>query len=224
MNLAQLLVRASRTLPDRAAVRLGDHDVLSYGQLAQRSAGLGTGFRDRVGLTPGDRVLILMANESAYLEALFACWWGGFTAVPVNAKLHPREVSFILRDSDAGLVLTSAGLREVAGDALIASAKDCPVLVSGDADWERLALSQETGSVFPSEAHDPAWLLHQRYDRNAQGRRALPSQSDDDDRRLSKRRRPDYGSGFDHPRGTDVTRLRPLRAAARRRDGGSRGP
>ena len=53
------------------------------------------------GLAAGDRVAIVSRNHPAYLEALFACWWAGLIAVPVNAKLHPKELAWVLDDSGA---------------------------------------------------------------------------------------------------------------------------
>ena len=35
----------------------------------------------------------------AYLELLYGIWFCGAAAVPINAKLHPREAAFIIADS-----------------------------------------------------------------------------------------------------------------------------
>ena len=53
------------------------------------------------GLAPGDRVAIVSRNVPEYVEILFGCWWAGLIAVPVNAKLHPKELAFILANSGA---------------------------------------------------------------------------------------------------------------------------
>ena len=49
----------------------------------------------------GDRVALAMTNCPEFYEVLFACWHAGFTAVPMNAKLHPKEFAYILEDSGA---------------------------------------------------------------------------------------------------------------------------
>jgi len=110
VNLAQLLVRAARVHPDRPAVLLGDQPLLSYRELAERAARLAGHLRDGLGLQPGDRVAIYMSNHVAYLELLYAAWWAGLAVVPINAKLHPREVEFILGDAGAAVLFTSQDL------------------------------------------------------------------------------------------------------------------
>jgi long-chain acyl-CoA synthetase len=65
------------------------------------SVALPPGWRQR--LKPGDRVGLVMKNCPAYLELMFACWHAGLVAVPINAKLHPKELEFILIDSGARL-------------------------------------------------------------------------------------------------------------------------
>jgi len=42
-----------------------------------------------------------MKNCPEYYEVLFACWHAGLTAVPMNAKLHPKEFAYILENSGA---------------------------------------------------------------------------------------------------------------------------
>jgi long-chain acyl-CoA synthetase len=110
VNLAQLLVRAARVHPERTAVLLGDRPQLTYGELAARTARLAGHLRDGLGLQPGDRVAIFMTNHVAYLEVLYAAWWAGLAVVPINAKLHPREVAFILEDAGATVLFVSGDL------------------------------------------------------------------------------------------------------------------
>ena len=95
VNLAQLLVRAARVHPDRPALLHGDRLVWRYRELAARVARL-AGHLRALGLAPGDRVALLMKNHVSYLEALYAAWWAGLAAVPINAKLHPSEVDYIV--------------------------------------------------------------------------------------------------------------------------------
>ena len=96
MNLAQLLVRAARTYPERPALLHGTVLLLHYGELADRVARRAAYWRQHLGLAPGARVALYMGNQPAYLEALYAAWWAGLVVVPINAKLHPREAAWIL--------------------------------------------------------------------------------------------------------------------------------
>ena len=104
MNLAAWLARAARARPDAPAIFAGEGLWADYGTLAARVARVAHGLVAS-GLAPGDRVALVMPNSPRYLEALYAIWWAGLAAVPVNAKLHPREVAYIVEDSGAKLVL-----------------------------------------------------------------------------------------------------------------------
>ena len=42
-----------------------------------------------------------MRNHPRYLEILWGAWWAGLVVVPVNAKLHRREVEWIVDDAEA---------------------------------------------------------------------------------------------------------------------------
>jgi long-chain acyl-CoA synthetase len=105
MNVALWLERAARAGPDRIALFRGTAPWATFGVLAARTARLAGGLREKAGLAAGDRVAIAMKNTPEYLEALYAAWWAGLAVVPVNVKLHAREVAFIVEDSGAKLVI-----------------------------------------------------------------------------------------------------------------------
>src|ERR1043166_7907883 len=83
---------------------------MSYGELAQRAARLAGAFATRCDLKPGDRVVIAAKNAPEYLEMLYGVWHAGLAAVPANAKLHGRELAYILEHSGARLCFASDGL------------------------------------------------------------------------------------------------------------------
>ncbi|MBT5414998.1 MAG: AMP-binding protein [Rhodospirillaceae bacterium] len=159
MNLATLLVRAARLHPARMAVALGTAPVLDHAALARRTAALASGLRDRFGLATGDRVAILMKNHPAYLEALFACWWAGLAAVPVNAKLHAREIGYILGHSEARLCLVTDDLAETAADAARDADAAPAILAAGSKDWQSLC-GGEGGEPVEIAPDDLAWLFY----------------------------------------------------------------
>ncbi|WP_211482029.1 AMP-binding protein [Azotobacter beijerinckii] len=64
-----------------------------------RAARLAGFLRRNLRLEAGDRVAIYMSNCPEYLECLYGMLWAGLVAVPINAKLHPREASYILADA-----------------------------------------------------------------------------------------------------------------------------
>ncbi|MCB1975005.1 MAG: acyl--CoA ligase, partial [Burkholderiaceae bacterium] len=114
MNLVHLLLRHARLTPHRPALFHGTAPFATYGQWAARSAALARHLR-AAGLQPGDRVLLFMRNHPRYLEVLCAAWWAGLVVVPVNAKLHPREVEWIVENAQARWGFTTS---DVAPDLL----------------------------------------------------------------------------------------------------------
>ncbi|AET95611.1 AMP-binding protein [Caballeronia zhejiangensis] len=120
MNIARLLSRTASIFADRLAVLRGEQPWLDYGSLAQRTAALAGYLREQFGVQPGARVAIYSENCPEYLEALHSIYWAGAVSVPVNFKLHPKELSFILADSGADVLFVSeellATLKEAAID------------------------------------------------------------------------------------------------------------
>ena len=109
MNLVTWLARNARVDPDGPAVCRGRAPWASHGELARRAARFAHGLTSRLGLAAGERVALAMPNSPEYLVALYGTWWAGLAAVPVNAKLHPREVTWIVGDCGARLTVESAG-------------------------------------------------------------------------------------------------------------------
>jgi acyl-CoA synthetase (AMP-forming)/AMP-acid ligase II len=59
-----------------------------------------------------------MKNCPEFYEVLFACWHAGLTAVPMNAKLHPKEFAYILEDSGAKACFATPDLESALPQAL----------------------------------------------------------------------------------------------------------
>ena len=106
MNLAVWVERNGRRWPDRPALAVGDDIHADWITFAARVSAIAGGLRDRFAVNPGDRVAIVMRNRPEYLEALFAIWHAGSVAVPVNARLHRDEISFITDQSGTRVVIT----------------------------------------------------------------------------------------------------------------------
>ena len=54
-----------------------------------------------LGVGKGDRVALLLMNSVEYMEAFFAIAKIGAVCVPLNWRLTPEELSFIIRDAGA---------------------------------------------------------------------------------------------------------------------------
>ena len=155
MNLAQFLVRAARVHPDRPALLHGARTLWRYGELADRVARLAGHLRS-LGLAPGDRIALLMKNHPCYLESLYAAWWAGLAAVPINAKLHHEEVAYIVDHSEAAAMLASDDLAE---SSPVASSRLRAILVPGTAAYAA-ALAAAPVAAAPRAPDDLAWLFY----------------------------------------------------------------
>jgi long-chain acyl-CoA synthetase len=158
MNLAQLLARSARRLPAATAVIEPDRARRTYAELAARALGLAAALRGRLAQPPGARVALVMKNNAAYVELLFACWAANVSAIPVNVKLHPREVAFVLDDAGADLAFVTADADTVAIDA--ARARPGTRFIDVDtADYGRLAQS-EPAPIADAAPDAIAWLFY----------------------------------------------------------------
>lgn len=157
MNLARSLVRNAQARPDATAVAVGDSAYATYRELARRAGSLARALGQDLALVKGDRVALFMTNCPQYLEVLYACWFGGFVAVPVNAKLHHRELAFILENSGARLCFATDALAPNASQA--ASTASPAVLVVSGKDYHRLCAGEAMQPV-AAAPNDLAWLFY----------------------------------------------------------------
>ncbi len=156
MNLALLLSSAARSFPDRPAVSVGDRRLYDYGAYGSLSARIAGALSGRLGLRPGDRVALAMTNNPEYLAILFAIWRAGLVAVPANAKLHPRELAYIVADCGARVCFATA---DVAGTLAGALTGDVRLLVLGHSEWRELTGAEPIGIV-NCGADDLAWIFY----------------------------------------------------------------
>ena len=117
MNLAELLWRRARAAPSAPAIGIGRRLVSDYAGFAVRAGALARSLLRRHALRPGDRVVVYMGNCAEYAETLFGCWAAGLVAVPVNSRLHARELAFILEDTAASFLITDRDHATGAGEA-----------------------------------------------------------------------------------------------------------
>ncbi len=94
MDPFELLAIAARLHPRRASVLCGDLR-LTYPELEHVSRRIGAALL-AAGARPGDRVGAFFPNCHLYLAAYFAALGEGLILVPINTRLHPREVGTIL--------------------------------------------------------------------------------------------------------------------------------
>ena len=156
MNLANLLLRSARTRPQADALVLGDRVLSDYAGFARRCAALARQLRERFALAEGERVALFARNCPQFLECLYAVWWAGLVAVPINNKLHPQEARYILDDSGARLVFATSELAEALG----AAGDGGRTLIDLEGPGYEALPSGETLPIVRREGDDLAWLFY----------------------------------------------------------------
>ncbi len=159
MNLAHLLLRSARLHSALPAICLGARPVADYAGMAARCARMAAALTQHHGLQRGDRVALLMKNCPEYLEALYAVWWAGLAAVPINAKLHAREARFIVEDSGARLLLVSDDWSADVEAVIGGLAAPPRVIATGSPDYAALFGGAES-AVAQTAPADLAWLFY----------------------------------------------------------------
>ena len=99
------LKKAVELYPDKAAVVDSGH-TFTYAQLGERVAGLARFIQSR-GIKSGDRISVLEINSHAFLEIYYAAAGIGAVLNPLNYRLAPKEIAYILRDAGARWLLAN---------------------------------------------------------------------------------------------------------------------
>lgn len=100
-------------LAEESFERHGDHDTVwfegrwySSGEMRERAHRLAGGLIE-LGIEPGDRVMVMMANGPEVGICYGALWRAGAAITPAIFLLSPDEIRHILQDSEARAVITT---------------------------------------------------------------------------------------------------------------------
>ena len=106
MDIATLVTRAAKRFTDRIALD-GPGGTVTFGELGDRVTRLANGLR-ALGLEPGDRVLDLQSNSTAYVETDLAIRAAGLVRAALNYRLHPTDWERIAADCGAKALVYDA--------------------------------------------------------------------------------------------------------------------
>ncbi|MDY0002180.1 MAG: long-chain fatty acid--CoA ligase [Polyangia bacterium] len=98
----------------KAIVDLASGRSFTYAELNGRADRLAALLMKRFGVGFGDRVAVIGANRIEQVDLLFALGKLGAMLVPINWRLSPGEVAFILKDCEPKLLLWSADVSATA--------------------------------------------------------------------------------------------------------------
>lgn len=106
--------------------------VLEQDDVRRDATALAAALRDR-GCDAGDRVALLCTNTVDFVVARDAVTARGAVLVPVNPKLAPPEIAYVLDSSGAGTILVERALADRLGDRAIDTI-ELPFEADGDAE------------------------------------------------------------------------------------------
>jgi fatty-acyl-CoA synthase len=113
------------------------------------------GALSRRGVASGDRVMILMLNRTEFVESVLAANMIGAIAVPVNFRLTPPEIGFLVDDCEARVMITEPVLAPVAAAVRGVTSVLGTIVVAGDSADEGL-LAYEDLVAEPGDPATPA--------------------------------------------------------------------
>jgi fatty-acyl-CoA synthase len=102
---------AEQQSPRRTAIVCGN-ERFTYAQFAERVGRLAGALR-KAGVRAGDRVAFLSTNCHRLLEAYYGVIEAGAVLLPLNIRLAPQELAYILNDSGASVLFLQGHFREL---------------------------------------------------------------------------------------------------------------
>jgi long-chain acyl-CoA synthetase len=163
MNTFAFLQKAAVLRPDLPALVHGAESI-SYRQFHERALAIG-GNLLALGLATGDRVAFCLANSPRILETVFGCFAAGLVVVPINARLHAREMAYIVSNSGAKALLHGPeyqqGITEHLAEFAGLEHRICTAAADGAVPYQDLLdAAHALGQSAEVSAADPCWLFY----------------------------------------------------------------
>jgi fatty-acyl-CoA synthase len=165
LNPAYFLDRAAKIFSERTAIIDGAR-LFTYGEFGERSHRL-AGLLRREGAQPGDRVAALCTNSQVMLEMHNGVPMAGCALVPINIRLSPQEMTYILENSGARILIATHELAEAARDVSTSTGVRLIVAGDGDSEYEKLLHASDP---LPTTNLDEMSLLAINYTSGSTGR------------------------------------------------------
>ena len=120
----------------------------------------------RRGVAAGDRVLLLTLNRPEVVEAIFGINRIGAMAVPINFRLTPPEIAYIVDDADASVIVVEGPLAPLVGAVAQITDRIKTVIVIGEAgegqeSYDELIAEDASDFAAPDVPEDtPALIVY----------------------------------------------------------------
>ncbi len=157
MNSFAFLEKSARQWPDTIALLQGEESH-TYREFRDRALAVGGNLR-ALGCEAGDRVAFCLANSPRILEVIYGCFAAGLVVVPGNARLHARELAYIVENSGAKVLVHGPEFTEgIAANAeLFASLEH---RISSDAFDTLLNPAHSLTGAVEAAPEDVCWLFY----------------------------------------------------------------
>ena len=141
---------------DKAAfIMAATGETVTFGMLEKR-ANQGARVLRAAGLNQGDHIAILTENRREMLEVCFAADRAGVYYTTISTHLGPEEISYILGDCDAQMLITSDRFAGLLPTLIETLAGTCEIMVVGEergglASWSE-AMAEQPSTPIADEA------------------------------------------------------------------------
>ncbi|NLA39823.1 MAG: long-chain fatty acid--CoA ligase [Smithella sp.] len=161
VNLALLLTESVQLYADRPAL-IADNRRITYRQLQSAVSAVARSLKN-MGLQKGDKVAIMLPNIPEFVYSCFAVFQSGAVAVLLNTGSTPYELTYLLNNSDAKILVT-----HTAGEKRYQEIKDqlitCHNLLTVD-PAQNAFLSENAADIaappsVPIDPDDPAIIIY----------------------------------------------------------------
>ena len=164
LTLVSAMDRARRLYGAKPAI-IDYERTFTWSEFLDRVARAATVLHDQ-GIRPGDRFGILSRNTFRNAEIIHAGYWLGAVPVPVNIRLAPPEVRFILDDAECKLLVVEDAMTELAMSDELAPWRERIIFQSPDAadvklpQYEALLAAAAPAPPIEASEDDDAILLY----------------------------------------------------------------
>ena len=170
-TLGDLVRLQAQEVPHAKALTF-NHESLTYRQLDQRSDRLANGLL-ALGIKPKSRVAILAKDSLKNYEIIFACAKIQAVVVPINWRLAPLEVSYILNDAEVELLFIGAEFNNLVKSITkdLVNIETFITLGEGEKNWLNYSnWSEQYSDVSPEITPDSNDIVVQLYTSGTTGR------------------------------------------------------
>lgn len=111
MFIFEQLAEHAKTQPNKVITSFNGKET-TYAEFYQKAIKLAGYFQSK-GYKKEDIIALYLKNADYFLIAYYACHFGGFTVLPINIKLAPREVDYILEHSEAKAMIYDDSMNRI---------------------------------------------------------------------------------------------------------------